>query len=84
MAQLKQIQDLPGLCTAVVSSFWNKWDSSRQFDFYTYCQTILGYINVSPSVVYTRYAVQQLLLWQQLLCSNAEYTQREKRERARR
>lgn len=63
MAQLKQIQDLPGLCTAVLSSFWDKWDNSRQAEFYTYCQTVLSYINVSPSVVYTRYADESAQLY---------------------
>ncbi|KAI9311279.1 hypothetical protein BX666DRAFT_1999855 [Dichotomocladium elegans] len=62
VSYFRQPQDLPTLCTIVFSSLWvqhqtsNKqllWDDSRRLELHTYCQSLLSYLNVSPSVVYT-------------------------------
>lgn len=59
---MKPIQDMPGVCLAIVSDLWSKhshrqvpWDDARRLNFYNYCQYLTTYINVSPAVVYTRY-----------------------------
>ncbi|CDH49674.1 predicted protein [Lichtheimia corymbifera JMRC:FSU:9682] len=57
---MKPIQDMPGVCLAIVSDLWSKhthrqvpWDDARRLNFYNYCQYLTTYINVSPAVVYT-------------------------------
>lgn len=68
VSSLRPPQDLPSLCTIVVSTLWVQyhpsstkavqqqlWDDARRLEFHTYCQSILSYLNISPSVIYTRY-----------------------------
>ncbi|CDS07291.1 hypothetical protein LRAMOSA01240 [Lichtheimia ramosa] len=57
---MKAIQDMPGVCLAIVSDLYSKhnnrqvpWDDARRLNFYNYCQYLTTYINVSPAVVYT-------------------------------
>ncbi|KAI7880053.1 hypothetical protein K492DRAFT_147648 [Lichtheimia hyalospora FSU 10163] len=53
VSSLRPPQDLPSLCTIVVSTLWQLWDDARRLEFHTYCQSILSYLNISPSVIYT-------------------------------
>ncbi|CDH57377.1 predicted protein [Lichtheimia corymbifera JMRC:FSU:9682] len=66
VSSLRPPQDLPSLCTIVVSTLWVQyhpsstkavqqqlWDDARRLEFHTYCQSILSYLNISPSVIYT-------------------------------
>ncbi|KAI9497004.1 hypothetical protein BDB00DRAFT_49560 [Zychaea mexicana] len=61
---LRSAQELPNLCTVVVSSLWNQypprqkshdnsWDDARRLEFHTFAQAVLSYLNMSPAVVYT-------------------------------
>ncbi|KAI7856060.1 hypothetical protein BDC45DRAFT_555909 [Circinella umbellata] len=61
---LRSAQELPNLCTVIVSSLWNQyparqksydnsWDDTRRLEFHTFCQAVLNYLNMSPAVVYT-------------------------------
>lgn len=76
VSSLRPPQDLPSLCTIVVSTLWVQyypsssstkavqqqlWDDARRLEFHTYCQSILSYLNISPSVIYTRYIIDNML-----------------------
>ncbi|KAI8148674.1 hypothetical protein BJV82DRAFT_592934 [Fennellomyces sp. T-0311] len=61
---LRSAHELPNLCTIVVSTLWNQypprqkshdnsWDDTRRLEFHTFCQAVLGYLNMSSAVVYT-------------------------------
>lgn len=73
VSSLRPPQDLPSLCTIVVSTLWVQyhpsstkavqqqlWDDARRLEFHTYCQSILSYLNISPSVIYTRYIINNM------------------------